>query len=331
MPRLSINALWQRLDKGWVDTLYFFFGAETWLIQDYIATLSQRLLGAAPRAFNCDIFQAESDSWAEVLGSAQTLPVMAPHRVVIVHDVHVLGQTAWQQLSDYLAQPSATTALICSSHENEPRKVPAFFWQQAQAVACTNLAGAALHEWAIERITQSGYHITEEALAALFRDQEYDLQILQQEIQKLCTYVGASGEIGLEAVHQVSLASRIHSVFVLSEALLSSQLAQALFEVDQLLNQGEPPLVILSLIIRHLRLLWSVKQLRQQRQENTQIAKKLRLPLHVCRQLARQSQTLSTARLQQLYTVAIEADLAFKSSNKSPKSILEEFILAICM
>jgi DNA polymerase-3 subunit delta len=97
-----------------------------------------------------------------------------------------------------------------------------------------------------------------------------------------------------------------------------------------LLNQGEPPLVVLSLLIRHLRLLWSVYQLTRQRREVPQMARTLGLPLEVCRRLVTQSRLFPPERLQQLYTAALEADLAFKSSPKPPGAILEDLILALC-
>jgi DNA polymerase III delta subunit len=86
----------------------------------------------------------------------------------------------------------------------------------------------------------------------------------------------------------------------------------------------------LSMMVRHVRLLWSVKQGVQQRQDAPHIAKTLGLPLAVCRQLSSQSQQFSLEQLRQLYTAALEADLTFKTSNKPPRAILEELVLCVC-
>ena len=330
MPRVSVTTLWQRLAQGQVDRLYFLCGEETYLIQEYTTTLIERILGTAPRDFNCDVFSAESDGLADVLSAARTLPVMAAHRVVVYHGLEQLPKADWPPLEAYLAQPSASTAFIGSSSESEPKKCSPHLWQQATTVVCTGLEGSRLHQWVAHTVTQAGYRITEEAIQGLLQEQEADLHTLQQELAKLCTYVGASGEISLHDVQAVSPASRLHSVFALADALGTRRSATALVEIDHLLNQGEPPLVILSMMVRHLRLLWSVQQLIQQRHDLPRIAKTLRVPLTVCRQVAAQSRAFSSERLLQLYTAALEADVAFKSSNKPPKAILEGLVLEIC-
>jgi DNA polymerase III delta subunit len=84
------------------------------------------------------------------------------------------------------------------------------------------------------------------------------------------------------------------------------------------------------MMVRHVRLLWSVKQGVQQRHDAPYMAKTLGLPLAVCRQLVSQSRHFSLAHLRQLYTAALEADLTFKTSNKPPRAILEELILRVC-
>jgi DNA polymerase-3 subunit delta len=139
-----------------------------------------------------------------------------------------------------------------------------------------------------------------------------------------------SEEISHADVQELCPASRHLSLFTLSDAIGTQQIPQALEVIERLLQQGEPPLVILGMIIRQLRLLWSVKELTQQRHDLSRIAKTLGLPQYVCRQLITQSRHFSTARLRQLYGVAVEADLAFKTSNKTPRSILEGVILALC-
>jgi DNA polymerase-3 subunit delta len=199
------------------------------------------------------------------------------------------------------------------------------------AVECSRLQGPKLHDWVTHIVTQRGYHMTPEALQGLLQEQEPDLQTIQQEIDKLCTYVGERQEITLDDVQEVTQTSRLQSIFALSDALGARQIGPAFTVVERLLNQGEPPLVILSMMVRHVRLLWSVKQLGQQRQDMPHMAKTLGLPIAVCRQLGTQSQRFAVEHLRQLYVLALEADLAFKTSNKPPQAILEELILHVCI
>jgi len=330
MPRVLAAALWKRLAQGQIDPCYFFFGEETYLIQEYSTTLMKRILGTAPRDFNCDVFSVDSDTLENALSIARTLPMMATHRVVVLHGLQQLRKADWPPLERYLEHPSTSTALICSSSVSDAKKFPSFLWQHTVTVECNRFEGPKLHDWVTHTVAQRGYRITPEALQVLLYEQEPDLQTIKQEIEKLCTYAGDTLEITLDDVQEVTHTSRLQSIFALSDALGTRQIGPAFTVVDRLLNQGEPPLVILSMMIRHVRLLWSVKQLGQQRHDTAHMAKMLGLPLAVCRQLVTQSQYLSTAHLRQLYAAALEADVTFKTSNKPPQAILEELILHVC-
>ena len=331
MPRLAIADLWQRLDQGTLDPFYLFFGQEAYLIRDYTEALTARILGGAPRDFNCDRYaMTDRDSLAEALGTARTLPVMAMYRVVVVQDLQELRKADWRLLEGYVTAPSESTALVATSRDSEPKKFPAFVWQHAVAVACAPLEGGNLRGWVAKAVSKAGYSMTDEAIRGLLQDHDPDLRMLEREIEKLCTYVGEPGEVRLEDVQAVGQASRQHRLFALSDALSGRQPGPALLEIDHLLNQGEPPLVVMSMIVRHVRLLWSVKQLASQEQDRYRIAKALRLPPNVCRALMAQSGAFSAERLQELYGAALEADLTFKSTNKPPRAILEGLILQLC-
>jgi DNA polymerase-3 subunit delta len=330
MPRVLAAALWKRLAQGQVDPCYFFCGEETYLIQEYTTTLMERILGTAPRDFNCDVFSVDNDILEDALSIARTLPILATHRVVVLHGLQQLRKADWPPLERYLEHPSTSTALICSSSVSDVKKFPSSLWQHTVTVECNRLDSLKLRDWVTRTVTKCGYRISPEALQVLLYEQEPDLQTIKQEIEKLCTYVGETLEITLDDVQEVTPTSRMQSIFALSDALGTRQIGPAFTVINRLLSQGEPPLVILSMMVRHVRLLWSVKQLEQQRRDTSHIAKTLGLPLTVCRQLVTQSQHLSTAHLRQLYAAALEADLTFKTSNKPPQAILEELILHVC-
>jgi DNA polymerase-3 subunit delta len=330
VPQLPIAKVFQRLAQGQVDPLYLFFGEETYLTQEYTTALLERILEVAARDFNCDIFAADSDTLSEALSIAHTLPMMAAHRVVVLHGVQQLRPADWQRLADYANQPMAETVMLCTSTENAPTKYPTRFLQKTLAVECKRLEGRALHEWLRKAVAGYGCTITDDALQELLHEQQNDLWLLTQEIAKLCTYVDETKIITHTDVQMVCHTSRTLSIFALSDAIGGRHLLNALTIIDGLLNQGEPPLVILSMIVRHIRLLWGVGQMTRQHQEVTQIAKILGLPLAVCRRLLTQSRLFTPEQLQHFYTVALEADLAFKTSLKPPRAILEEVVLVLC-
>ncbi len=330
MPLQSMRQVISRIEQRQIDALYVLFGEEMYLHQKYLSTLSQRLLEGAPRDFNFDVFQADSDGVVEALSLARTLPMMAACRVVVLQGIQQLRKAEVRQLEQYAETPSESTALICTSIDPEIKKVPRTLQQNAVTIACKRLNDKQLHDWVARAANRHQVRISKAAAEAFLQDQDNDLFLLSRELNKLCTYVGPDGDIEPADVHAVCYASRQQSIFALSDALGSKQVPQAFHILEQLLQQGEAPLLIFSMIVRHLRLLWSIKTLTQQRQDIGRIAKTLGLPAHVCRQMVEHSRKMSSAQIQRLYQTAVETDLAFKSSNKSPQAVLERLVLALC-
>lgn len=330
MPVQSMRQVLHRIEQHQVDSMYVLFGEEAYLHQEFLATLSRRLLEGAPRDFNFDVFQADSDGVVEALSLARTLPMMATCRVVVLQGIQQLRKADVRQLEQYAEAPSESTALICTSMDPEIKKIPRALQQHAVTIACKRLNNEQLHDWVVRSAARQQVRISEAAVAAFLQDQDNDLFLLSRELDKLCTYAGPEGDIEPADVHAVCYASRQQSIFALSDALGSRQVPRALSVLEQLLQQGEAPLLVFSMIVRHLRLLWSVKTLTQQHQDIGRIAKTLGLPAHVCRQLVTHSRQLSSAQIQRLYQTAVEADLAFKTSNKPPQAVLERLVLALC-
>ncbi len=330
MSSVSITKVFQRLTSGHVDPMYLFFGDETYLIHHYTASCIDQILGTAPRDFNYDVFTASGDNLIEALSLAKTLPIMANYRVLVLHDIHKLRKSEVQEIESYATSPSETTALICTATGSTLQKSFPQAWRQAMVIECKRLEGVHLRKWATTFIEQQGYTITAEALNGFLHDQQNDLWALKREIEKLCTYSGDRREIGVTEIEEICQPIQMHSIFSLTDAIGSQQIGQAFSLIDSLIQQGEPPLVIFSMIVRHVRLLWSAKGLSLQGENTSQMAKTLRLPPQVCRQITRQCKSFSLQHLQKLYRTIVQADLTFKTTTKSPKSILEDLILSLC-
>lgn len=330
MPHVSITKVFQRIASGQVDPIYLFFGDETYLIHQYATSCIDQILGDAPRDFNYDSFTASGDNLFEALSLAKTLPIMSNYRVLVLHDIHKLRKSEVREIESYAGAPSETTALICTATGNALQKSFPHAQRQVMVIECKRLEGIQLRKWATTCIEQQGYTITAEALHGFLHEQQNDLWALKREIEKLCTFCGKKREIGAAEVQEVCQPIHIYSIFSLTDAIGARQIGQAFALIDNLIQQGEPPLVIFSMIVRHIRLLWSAKGLGQQGKNISQMAKTLRLPPQICRQLDRQCKSFSLRHLRNLYKTIVEADLAFKTTTKSPKSVLEDLVLALC-
>lgn len=85
------KSLIQEIQRGRVFPVYLLHGEETYLIEDTLDEMVEALAPKNVRDFNLDIFSDPAVSVAEVLSIADTYPVMAERRVVVVKDPVFLG------------------------------------------------------------------------------------------------------------------------------------------------------------------------------------------------------------------------------------------------
>ena len=65
--------------------IYFFYGPEDYLIEEEIQKLTDRCLSSKERDLNLHLFSGEEHCGQEIVQTAQTLPMFAQYRFVLVN------------------------------------------------------------------------------------------------------------------------------------------------------------------------------------------------------------------------------------------------------
>src|SRR5512136_1516812 len=100
------------LEKGEIAPLYYFYGDEPYLIDRSIKRLLDRTVSPDSRDFNLNIYYGKECKGEEIAAAAQTLPMFADRRVVLVKRSGELSAGALEVLAQYVADPSPSTCLI---------------------------------------------------------------------------------------------------------------------------------------------------------------------------------------------------------------------------
>jgi len=184
------------------------------------------------------------------------------------------------------------------------------------------LKSAQLEDWIAERVRKHGGRIASAAITQLAAIGGTNLRALDNEIEKLVTYAGGEviteSEIGL----LVSSAREI-SVFAMVDAVGSRRPKAALSLLHGLLSEGEPPLLLLAMIIRQFRLLIQISELRNAGLGQQRVAAELRQKPFVVARLWDQASKFSPRQLEVAYQRLVEADLANKTGRSEATIELE--------
>lgn len=153
-----------------------------------------------------------------------------------------------------------------------------------------------------------------------------DLMVLKNQIKLLAIFVGDKKEITISDVQTLFADSSEKDIFNLTQYMLQNNPAKTFTLLRQLLSQGEVPLVIFSLLVRHYRVLMKIKLLERKRMDAFEMAQIVRLPAFVIEKNLPQARQLSWKKLIQIYQDLSKTDILLKSSSMPHLATLEKFV-----
>ena len=121
----------REIQRGKISPVYLLHGEETYLIEDTLAEMIDILAPKNVRDFNLDVFSDPEVSGDEILSIADTYPVMAERRVVVVKDPAFLGSKKKTNLTDVFHEsreayrtgnPVRSAALLARALQIDPEE-----------------------------------------------------------------------------------------------------------------------------------------------------------------------------------------------------------------
>ncbi len=324
------TAFLQSLSKMPPQNFYYFYGEESFLIQEAVARLKKLSLGEGPEDFNFDVFYAPEKSLQEVLDVSETLPMFSPKRLVIWKNVKDLNARDQELLLSYLKKDVDTTCLVFIGKKPDSRKkIFAHLKKTKQIVEFAPLKLRELDPWIEVIAKRHGKGLDREAKELLLEKVGTSLSLIEIEIQKA---VNSSEEkwISKEVLQQTLSKHRLESVFDLAKAIGQRDRLQSLSYLAQLLDQGENEIAILALIARHMRILNIVKEGQGQGLNASQLASRAGVPPFYLKQYQQQAALWDVQHLDQIHQALVLTDKALKSSPISSPIWLENFVLKVC-
>jgi len=319
-----------RLRQGELPPLIFLYGEEGFARDRAARQIVERYVPADARDFNLTTFYGKDVDSRRILEEVQTLPVFAPHRVVLVRDAHQLSAADLDLLTDYLAKPLAETLLVFVADKIDKRRK---FFQQFQKhgllLEFRPLYDNQVPAFIREQLQEDGLQITEEAMELFCRRMGNQLAAIVVEIGKLRSYLGERRLVDVADIQAVVCDLRSNSVFELNDAIGRRQAPEALRLLSRLLADGEAPLGLLTMIVRHFRQLWKIVELLEEGVAGRELPARIGVNPYFINGLVTQARNFTRAELEAAFRRFLETDLALKSSGAHASVLLEQLVLEI--
>jgi DNA polymerase-3 subunit delta len=297
---------------------YVFHGDDTHSQQKQLRSLLVKLGDPSLLDLNTTRLEGSIDIGA-LRRACDSIPFLAPKRIVIVENLFARKQPKpfVDELMAYLPQLPATTRLFFLEGQRLPGKHALVQLANAQENGYVRQfdrpEGSGVDRWINQRVAELQGAISPRASHALATTIGSEMQVLDNEIQKLLLYVGPGKTVELEDVNLLCPYVAESSIFDLVDAVGNRNGKQASQLLHAKLLDGTDPFYLFSMVVRQFRLLIQVKELAEQGYRAPAMSKELGIHSYVSGKLYQQAQRFSLPQLTQIYGHLLEMDVAVKT------------------
>jgi DNA polymerase-3 subunit delta len=322
---------------------YVFHGNDEFGLNEELARLRGKLAGGdrAMAELNTSILDSNRLTMAELRHACDAVPFLADRRLVISRGL--LGrltqgrkdggtresedglptreQAFLDELVEYLPSLPPTTRLIFV--EYAPLKASHPVLELARVEGKHKRAFVRsfklpteweLPNWILRRAKARGGSIDSRSASLLAELLGSDLRLLDQELDKLLIY--ADGQrITTEDVQLLVNRARETSIFELVDCVGRRETGRALQLLHSLLEDGQPPLYLLTMLARQIRILIQVSELLGQRLTLDEMVDRLKLHRFVVEKASTQARNFDTEQLESAHQRLVETDKALKTGD----------------
>ncbi len=326
---MDVHELIDRAEQGQFRPVHVIVGSERLFIDRAVTALRKAAVGAGD-AWNEQVFQGKGASVSRILDAARTLPMMAKVRFVLVRGADDLPDKDLSPLIEYLAAPSDTSCLVLTAEKLDGRgKLAKVAKQTGSLSEAQPIKQAGVRDFIVREARRRKLTLREDASAALADAIGTDLSAIDDALERLSLYVGDGQPITVAAVEACVSRVRVESIWALVDAVGLRDRRMALKATSSLLGDREPPLRILAMVARQLRMIGRMQEALRSGMAPQDAAIAAGAPPFKARDLTTAAKRVSGRDLARAFQILSEADLALKGGKRQPELVLEGAILEL--
>ena len=326
----NLEELKRNLHRDKLEPVYVLLGPDRYQCRLALDILKQSILAPETISFDLTEFVGGEAQIDEVIESVNTFPMMSKRRLVLVSDMHKLKDSEQEKILDSLDSFPRRSMLVLIGDDLDRRKR---FYRILRDKGCVlqfpKLKGFALEQWALDFVRQRGYRISPDSIKKIIAAAGTDLQTLANEIEKLLLYLGKSKRVADSAIHDIVRGSGQNTIFELIDAMGSRDRAGALRLLANLLDSGEHPLYVVTMMARHCRQVLIAKDHIRRGSDPSEIGSAAQVHPYFLDQFLKQARAADSAAIQRMVIELADLDRKLKSSSADGRMLLEKLICSL--
>ena len=315
------------------------------LIIEEVNTIIKSAVGNSFIELNLFKFDGSSISnFEDVINACQTFPFMSEKKVVLISRANFLedskseyskagDEKLFKKLLDYVDKvPEHCIFIVYMVFRNKRDKSTdriKKLEKKTEVKKIEKATGIRLETKVIELFKLRNKEIGKIELKAFINKmQEGSLTVINNEVEKLCCYVGER-EIKREDINYLFAETNDDDIFDLINPLSQRKAKDALKILDELLFKGGKINYILNMVERHFMLLLKIKLYIQSGRDKEYISKEFKLSPYRYDIISNQSRRFTDKQLERVVDLCLDSEKKMKTSPIDDKTELELLIISI--
>jgi DNA polymerase III subunit delta len=319
--------------------LLFLYGEDNYRLKQKLKAIKKKYLEVSNIDANFSILNTKADKdFGRIIQDIETVPFLAEKRLVVLENFLAKSSKKIQEsLKDYIAKIPETSIVIFVEEGMPGQRTGLFkalkkkcdkFWQ------FDLLHGYQLERWIGDTVNKFGGKVEKSAVQKLASYVGSDLWQMKNEIEKLILFKKTESKdqrlaITSDDVELLVKAKLNTNIFNLIDALGYKNIKKATQLLEELLESGENEIYILTMIIYQFRNILIVKDLLEQKNSQSQIAKKTRIHPYVLGKSINQAKNFTLDYLNRIYQELADTDLAIKTGKTEPHIALDLLLVKL--
>ena len=327
------------------ENIYLLYGREYYLIDNAIKLLKESL-NESMIDFNLDVIDGKEVMLDQLLSSIETLPFMDDKKITIVKDFELLkgkrknfSEGDEKYFIDYLNNISESTVLVFIVYGDIDKRKSLVKKISKNGIVfnCDKLSDMDLFKWVKKKFdnknvlidnAQIMYFINQEGY--LDKSSEKTLSDLENEINKISSFVGKENKVTNEIIDQLSQKKVENDIFKLIDYIGQKNSSDAMKILNDMLYEGESVFGIFSMIARQFKVIMQVRQLQIQGHSSKGIAERLKLHPFVVGKALKQTKNFSDEIIIDILNSILESDFKIKNGLVRDTLSIEMLISKYC-
>ena len=326
--------------------IHLLYGDDTFSRQQALLSMKEQVGPDELRDVNVNVLSAPDVTMDELEAICSTVPFLSEQRLVVVEGLlaqferreQPAGAASssngglskdWSRLPDYLdTVPPTTTLVFVDGRLRDNNSILRKLRAVARVETFPLPRGTQLSDWIRQRANAKEAEIEPRAVGTLAELVGNNLQVLDAELEKLASYCWGR-EIRDEDVRDLVAYAREANIFAAVDAALEGRAGLGIRLIRRLIDAGDSPAHVLSLLARQVRLLLLAKDLRASGLNGGELGRRLGLSGYPLQKTLEQEPSFSHQTLVDIHRLLLEADLSIKTGALDEEIALEVLVADI--